>query len=559
MSQRIRAALAPLTRFNPSAFIAAAIISVLSTLGTKYSHLTTLVGQSSGVYRGLMLWFALWLIVIYVIGSLLFNHWDDSQALDHNTHGGSHWKTSPKQFGTLSFIAMLLSWTLWITLHYPGAMRDDTLAQIFQSLGYLRFYTQHPIFDTLIFGAFFKLGIALGSQWFGLFLFLIVQAVVTSATFSYILLYFRKRQLPKAFVVAAMLFFMFARVIYAPLNTMSKDAVNGWSFVLACLFMVEIIRTRGSWLHSPRNMIVFILVAFFCIASKRTMVYLIVPCMAIIAISLIRTNRQATLRIIAAAIAPALLVTLVLTPLIDASLRPIHSVTYEMYSVPAQQVVRTVKDHPEALTLTEKQDLNSCFNIDQAVSTYNPNRSDEANNCWKPNADKGIFWKTWIKLATKYPLSYLEAFECLSGTWMSLNENIIYNSDLHVLDSDTQMGVWDTMPYVVDLKTVHSSVFPIPDPPSNIFTTIANKLDHAQERMPLISSYGLYCFALPFLVFIYAISRRNGPLFIGTLIWAVLFVSFIVGPIALYWYTVPATFTAPLVLALPLILKSNRR
>lgn len=559
MSQRFEAALSPLTRFNPPAFITAAIISALSVLGTKYSHLTTLVGQSAGVYRGMMLWFALWFIIFYVIASLLFNYWDDNQALDRNIRSRSHWKTSPKQFGTLCFFAMLLSWTLWITLHYPGAMRDDTLAQIFQSLGYLQYYTQHPIFDTLIFGAFFKLGIALGSQWFGLFLFLVVQAAVTSATFSYMLLYFRKRQLPKALVVAALLFFMFARVVYAPLNTMSKDGINGWTFALVCLFMVEIIRTQGSWLHSPRNMVVFILVAFFCIASKRTMMYLIVPCMAIIAISLSRTNRQAALRIIAAAIAPALLVTLVLTPLIDATLHPVHSVTYEMYSVPAQQVVRTVKDHPEALTLTEKQDLSSCFNIDQAVSTYNPNRSDEVNNCWKPNADKSIFWKTWIKLATKYPLSYLEAFECLSGKWMSLNENIIYNSDLHVLDSDTQMGIWSTLPYVVDQKTVYSSVFPIPDPPSNIYTTIANKLDHVQKHIPLISSYGLYCFALPFMVFTYAISRRNGPLFIGTLIWAVLFASFIVGPIALYWYTVPATFTAPLVFVLPLILKSNRQ
>ena len=558
MNQRIKAALSSLTHFNPSVLIVAAIISALSVLGTKYSHLTTLVGQSTGVYRGMMLWFALWFIVFYVIASLLFNYWDDSQTLDRNIRGGSQWKTSPKQFETLCFFAMLLSWTLWITLHYPGAMRDDTLTQIFQSLGYLQYYTQHPIFDTLLFGAFFKLGIALGSQWFGLFLFLIVQAAVTSATFSYILFYFRKSQLPKAFVVAAMLFFMFARVIYAPLNTMSKDAVNGWSFVLACLFMVEIIRTQSSWLHSVRNMIIFILVVFFCIASKRTMMYLIVPCMAIIAISLIRTNKHTALRIIAAAIAPALLVTLVLTHLIDATLHPIHSVTYEMYSVPVQQVVRTVKDHPEALTLTEKQDLSSCFNIDQAVSTYNPNRSDEVNNCWKPNADKGIFWKTWIKLATEYPLSYFEAFECLSGKWMSLNENIIYNSDLHVLNSDTQMDVWDTMQYAVDKKTVYSSVFPIPDPPSNILTTIANKLDHAQERIPLVSSYGLYCFALPFLVFIYAISKRNEPLLIGTLIWAVLFASFIVGPIALYWYTVPAAFSAPLVLALPLILKSNR-
>lgn len=46
--------------------------------------------------------------------------------------------------------SVIRRWTVWITLHYPGAMRDDTLAQLFQYFQYAPYWTQHPVFDTLI-------------------------------------------------------------------------------------------------------------------------------------------------------------------------------------------------------------------------------------------------------------------------------------------------------------------------------------------------------------------------------------------------------------------------
>lgn len=104
-----------------------------------------------------------------------------------------------------------------------------------------------------------------------------------------------------------------------------------------------------------------------------------------------------------------------------------------MYSIPVQQIVRTYKDHPDALTKEDVHELSQCFDIESAVNVYNPHRSDEVNGCWILEASKKPFYKTWIRLASKYPISYLEAFESLSGAWMSLNTTIDYNRDLHVL------------------------------------------------------------------------------------------------------------------------------
>ena len=228
-----------------------------------------------------------------------------------------------------------------------------------------------------------------------------------------------------------------------------------------------------------------------------------------------------------------------------------------MYSIPVQQIVRTYKDHPDALTKEDVHELSQCFDIESAVNVYNPHRSDEANGCWILEASKKPFYKTWIRLASKYPISYLEAFESLSGAWMSLNTTIDYNRDLHVLDSKEQMDLWTHMDILAKKSDAIEQFFPVPDEPSNLISRVANKLDNIQSRIQPISSYGLYSFAIPFSTFTYAIWKRNGTLFLAILIWAILFISFIVGPIALYWYTIPATFSAPLVLALPYLLKEK--
>lgn len=362
----VKSVIRPLKEFNSAALLTAMIISALSAVGYKYANIYTMKGQPQSLYLTTAAWFVIWALIVYIALWLLFTAWDNKQTRNN-------WKTSTFQFGVLCTVGMMLSWTVWITLHYPGAMRDDTLAQLFQYFKYAPYWTQHPVFDTLIFGFFIRLGIILGNQWVGLYIFLLAQALVTAATFTYILLYLRKHGTPRWLVIGSLIFYMFARVIYAPLNTMSKDAINGWSFSLTCLYMVEIIRTRGSWLEKPKHIIAFIAVAFFCIASKRTMMYLIVPFMLLTGlVILLRQGKKNAALTIAAGIIPAALVLGVLNPVINKQLQPIQSKTHEMYSIPVQQIVRTYKDHPEALTKEDVHELSQCFDIESAVSVTTP-------------------------------------------------------------------------------------------------------------------------------------------------------------------------------------------
>ncbi|MFR4831359.1 MAG: hypothetical protein ACLUA4_00775 [Bifidobacterium sp.] len=70
--------------------------------------------------------------------------------------------------------------------------RDDTIAQFMQSSGYHFYYTQHPLFDTLVFGFFWELGFALHHVLLGLGIYVLVQTFSFAIGVMLVLCYLRK-------------------------------------------------------------------------------------------------------------------------------------------------------------------------------------------------------------------------------------------------------------------------------------------------------------------------------------------------------------------------------
>ncbi len=68
------------------------------------------------------------------------------------------------------------------------------------------------------------------------------------------------------------------------------------------------------------------------------------------------------------------------------------------------------------------------------------------------------------------------------------------------------------------------------------------------EYLPVLSSYGLFCFALPVDVLVYLVGRRRGAELLALLPYFVLPASLAFGPIVLYWHSIPNVYVTPLVL-----------
>ena len=78
-----------------------------------------------------------------------------------------------------------------------------------------------------------------------------------------------------------------------------------------------------------------------------------------------------------------------------------------------------------------------------------------------------------------------------------------------------------------------------------------------QSDLYAVSSYGLYCTLSPLLLFAYSLIARNGKMIVATFIPLALIASLFVGPIALYWYTVPVVYLFPLLLVIPIVLRDD--
>ena len=544
------------------------VISLLSNTGTRFVQYQSLQIASPADAAVFVIKIILYAAALYLVIRAVVSFWDGS------THGRTGSASAPARSPILSirlsdrglyracFLIMMAAWLLWVIPHLPGTMRDDSIPQYLQYFGYVDYYTQHPIFDTLCFGIFWDMGAALGSPLIGLSIYIIVQCALTAACFSLLLVYLRRRGVPDAALVILLVFYSFARVIYQPVDAMSKDSWNGWSFVLSMICVVEIARTHGACLQRRLYLFGTIVSIFICIASKRTMLYVLTPTLVLFALTQIRRKRSWAARTFAAGTVPALAFLLIWNPLTVALFGATQNTTHEMLSVPVQQVIYTVKENPSALSDEERRELSEYIQIDRAVQVYNPWRSDEATGCINPDGDVKTLVKYWIKLGLEHPKDYLASFMNIAGQWFSLDIPINYGHDLEdELLTDARMEGWAS--FFPDggkreaesvLRTFRSER---PELLQKSYEVLEQIDSMRATRLPVFSSFGLYAFAIPITVAAWSIARRNLVSLGMSLIPLLLLCTFLIGPIALYWYTVPIVYIAPLMLSFPLL--ANQR
>lgn len=502
-------------------------------------------------------------IIVFLVAGiasfLLFRLWDSCTGKE--SPSALRWRSrlSRTRFFVIGAFVLALPWLCWAIAHFPGTMRDDTFAQLFQYRGAVGYYSQHPVLDTLVFGFFWDLGSSLGNAAIGLFVFILIQIVLTSCSISLCVTHVREQGFPEMASWAVLIIAALSRAFYQPVDTMSKDALNGWLFVLAFYCYLRTLTSDGDWLASrTRNLIATVVATTLCITTKRTMLYVFAASYLIVALVWVFSRkarphaRKALVASVLVATGSLALSLCVISPLLNSTLDVAQNKTYEMYSVPEQQVIGTLRAHPDALSASELADLNQVMDVSRALETYNPHRSDEVSATMRPDAQTETLLRIWLELGAKHPGSYFSAYARLASGWMSLNDSLNY---AHEVESDlltpARVEAWSSF-FSGDQDAVlaffDDADFTLPESLSG-FNELLEGFDTWQVTdLPLLSSYGLFCFALPLDVLVYLIGRRRGTSFLALLPYLILPASLAVGPIALYWYSIPSVYATPLAL-----------
>ncbi|MBW3078161.1 DUF6020 family protein [Bifidobacterium simiiventris] len=342
---------------------------------------------------------------------------------------------------------LIVAWLPYLVLVWPGALRDDTLAQYLQTAGLHRYYTQHPLFDTLVFGLFWKVGGMLGSPLIGEAIYTGVQALLLSAGCALVLCYIRKLGAPRWLRVSGLLYLATSYVVVGSVGTMGKDSLHTVFFLPFAVLFAETCLTCGRVLMRRPAALAFVALAFAVIVSKRTALMIVLcagaPLLAVCARGRIR--RRAFVCLLSAIV----LAQGVFTPVVAAVTHANQSPSRELWGIMTQSVAQVAHDRPQAISGERKDALDKVMRLDQAALAINPHRTDETFHTLRedpqPSAgEKLAALRAWAGLGLSYPDEYLKAWAGPIHGWWDMRVNFAYPTDSDYLLRGGYLRQWAT-------------------------------------------------------------------------------------------------------------------
>ena len=343
-------------------------------------------------------------------------------------------------------LIILACWSVWLTLTWPGALRDDTLAQYLQSSGLHGYYTQHPLFDTLIFGAFWHLGELFGSPLVGQGIYTLIQAVLLAAGCSLILCYTRKLGVLRWLTLIGLIYCSTSYVMFGSVATMGKDSLHTIFLMPFAVIFVETCLTRGRVLARTPVAVCFVLLGFAVIASKRAALVVVV-CAGLLLVAVCAKGlrgRAATCLVAAIVIAEC-----AFAPITAAATHANHSVAREVWGYVTQPVARLAHDEPHAISSDQRRRLNEIMDLQRAARTIVDYRTDETFHTLKTDPQPSLGAKlsavgAWLELGLSHPGTYLKAYAGPIRHWWDITANFAYPTDSDYIFTPGYMRQWST-------------------------------------------------------------------------------------------------------------------
>lgn len=435
-------------------------------------------------------------------------------------------------------------WLPFLVLLYPGSFFSDTFGQISAFGVWLHgavISAHQPVLDSAALSSIYLLSRIIGYN-IASFIYVLAQAAITAATYSYFLIYLKKhfkinQRIIRAFVV------MLAFPIYPfMVQTIGKDSLNGWIFVLFITFIIEIIRTRaecikGKWLKT------FILTTLLAMYTKNIQVYVVI--FTLLILIFIYRNRA---KILAVLFASACAVNFLIVPFVYSHVNIVPTGKQEMLSIPMQQISSVIIENPELIDDEDKENLDTILGgLDTVKNRYNPMNADPIKG-YEPRAVDGEyskFMKLWVKYGLKSPKLYVKAFAAMGSGWLSITE-------LKPATSNYNTGQNTILHLFKDEDLVRHHPF---DKTASVAISIYDFIAHV-PIIGLIFTYGFYSLLIIVFVVYLLLQSKTSRRYLVVMIPIVLNIlgGCFLAPVSIHIegvrYLYPVVYTVPLLVAL---------
>ena len=486
------------------------------------------------------------IIVFTLVFLALFKLMQFGTELAENTSKTSWLSWSKKDWFRCAFFLFLI-YLVYLIIFYPGVCNYDTTNEIYDLIsgsapipfdwigGQVEISVflndHHPIFDTLLFGLFYKIGGKLGGYNIGVFIYVLYQAVLTSAVFSTALCVL-DRFLKKAYYFQVVGFVYFAAMPFISLYVinMVKDSLYAMIFVAYFIVYLFIIKEGVD----KKKLALLIILSVLQVLTKKTGVYAVLICnVVLLFLPTVRKNLRHFVGVLASMFIPALLIFVIFSKILFPALNIYPGGKQEMLGLCFQQAARVVVEHEEELSDDERVIIANVIDYDGIRENYNLNCTDSIKDTYNYYAtDEEIkdFIRLWISLGLRYPMDYIYSVIGVNGGYFAPVSTInvyrqIANNELGLYNVSALSGARD---FVINTYTwiTENPVFSV------LFFIVT------------------YAWWIPVFILVYLFEKRDrhNMLCMVPILVSILFL--IVSPLTTSRYVLPQLYTMPLVVGL---------
>ena len=329
-------------------------------------------------------------------------------------------------------LLMFLFWLPTLIILYPGTAINDTWGQLTQYL--YAFYSgntiqfeyigdHHPVITTFIMGQIIvPIGRITGNMQIGFFVYVLFQSLLTCLTFSYSLIYIRKKlQAGAGFVLTAFLLYSLFPIFPCSAQTICKASMSAVAFTIFTVLFMELLRSDGKSLDSRQHLAYFVIICWAVCVTKKVSFY-VVGLSLLAAIPAIHRNRRKLGLIL---IIGTLLIQFI-WPMAMIHLGITPSGKTEMLSLPYQMTARYVKEHPDDITEEEYAVIDNMLQYSNLAERYDAISADPVKGfafyerfTGKEYAD---YFRVWLAQGLRHPDSYINAILAMESGWFSFSK-----------------------------------------------------------------------------------------------------------------------------------------
>lgn len=416
------------------AFLWGIPFAISCVLGWRLVHEGTVFGAGGpAAYAGSLLLFILETAVLSVPAAALAAVVMGGRRRKSSGRERNAWPEKRKAVWLFYSLCIFLCWLPVFLAYYPSVFAYDAEGQLYQVLAG-DYSTHHPLVHTLFLGAFFRLGIAVGSCSAGMAVHSVVQMALMACAFGWAVCFLYQRRVSGW--VRALLFLFFALFPANPVLAVSttKDVLFAALVLLYTLSFYRVVceesaSGEGGAAVRKKELAVCVFCAVFMLLFRNNAVYAFVAGAPVIYAGLGERRRQKENGVQDAGVRKdddlqkkkarkiyvcmtllALALYGVCAFLLKTAVHAQNGSPREMLSVPLQQMARTRVKAEEEIVPDLRQELEKYISSEWVFAAYNPHLADPVKSRAVIHDDPVGLIRTWIRLGLAHPAVYIDAF-----------------------------------------------------------------------------------------------------------------------------------------------------